>query len=127
VVGPYIGGLFASVRRARKDEQHGGAAGLSQGGAGLADYRRGLILLGERSMLERPFALLRRVAVRSGVDFDRLDVCVVSFFLGFLAVLAVLISSAIIAIYGAIRSDPDKTKNDYLRLIRFFYRHRMVE
>jgi hypothetical protein len=51
----------------------------------------------------------------------------VSFFLGFLAVLAVLISSACIAIYGAICLDPDKTKTDYLRLIQFFYRHRMVK
>jgi len=49
------------------------------------------------------------------------------FFMGFFAVLAVLISSAFISIYGAIRSDPDKTKTDYLRLIQFFYRHRMVE
>ena len=51
----------------------------------------------------------------------------VSSFFGFLAVLAVLVSSAFIAIYGAIRLDPDNTKTDYLRLIQFFYRHRMVE
>jgi hypothetical protein len=49
------------------------------------------------------------------------------FFMGFFAVLAVLISSAFIAIYGAIRPDPDKTKTNCLRLIGFFYRNQMVQ
>ena len=49
------------------------------------------------------------------------------FFTGIFAVLAVLIGSAYIAIRGSIRLDPDKTKSDYLRLVQFFHRHRMVD
>jgi hypothetical protein len=48
-------------------------------------------------------------------------------FMGFFAVLAVLISSAFIEFYHAIHGKPDKTKTDYLRLIGFFYRNRMVQ
>jgi hypothetical protein len=51
----------------------------------------------------------------------------VSFFLGFFGVLIILISSAGIAIHGDIQRNPDRTKTNFIRLISFFYRNRMIQ